>query len=252
MVLGEMRESIALPFSNLMPARIPTYPIVGHRGASRLVPPGNTVESLRRAMQVGAQMLEVDVRATVDNVLVLDHEPSRQVGSGAIPIKERTYDEWQRYAAETGLPLATLEDAFALVKNTEIALILDFKQPGIEGLLVDAMRNSGIPSERLLVPGANDSSRKILRQLDPSLLLSLSLDGSAKSHIDANLIAEIDTEAVTWHYSLITRPVVAALQARGIAVYTWTVDNAADMLRLRDECGVDGIITNCPELLASL
>lgn len=241
-----------LSLFTFMASRIPSYAIIGHRGAPRLVPPGNTLESLARAIEVGAQMLEVDVRATRDNALVLDHESSRRINGCHIAISERTYNEWQAHAAEPGLPLTRLDDVFTLVRSTDIALMLDFKQPGIEALLVDAMRSSGIPYDRILVPGANAASRQILRSLDPDIPLSLSLDAGAKPSLTARILAEIDTEAVTWHHALITRPIVAALRERGIVVYTWTVDKKADMLRLRDECGVDGIITNTPELLASL
>ena len=74
-----------------MPSRIRPFFVVGHRGAPLLVPPGNTVASLLKAVEVGAQMLEVDVRRTRDDVLVLDHDAVRHVAGQETPISAQSY-----------------------------------------------------------------------------------------------------------------------------------------------------------------
>ena len=89
-------EGIALPFGFcLMPSRIRPFLIVGHRGAPLLAPPGNTVASLQKAVEVGAQMLEVDVRRTRDDVLVLDHDAVRHVAGQETPISAQSYAQWE-------------------------------------------------------------------------------------------------------------------------------------------------------------
>jgi len=234
-----------------MPIRIRSFFNIGHRGAPLLASPGNTVASLRRAAEAGAQMLEVDVRRTRDDVLILEHDAMRMVGGRDTLIRELSYAQWQAQALDNA-PLATLADAFAVAAHYGLGLMLDFKEPGTEALIARAVRHSGIPLDALLIAGANETSRKILRSLDPRLPLSLSLGPEDKARITASLLGEIDTDAVTWHYSLITPALVAVLNKREILVYAWTVDLADEMRRLRDVCHVDGIITNAPDLLRSL
>ena len=234
-----------------MALRIRPFFIVGHRGAPQLVPPGNTVASLRKAVEVGAQMLEVDVRRTRDDVLVLDHEAVRLVAGQEVPISAQSYGQWRDYTAETDAPMATLGDAFQIASQAGVGLMLDFKEAGSENLVARAVRGSGFPLDRLLVAGANESSRRILRGLDPRIPLSLSLDFDAGLRVDAKMLADVDTDAVTWNYRLLTPGIVKVLHLRGILVYAWTVDLVDDFHRLRD-AGVDGIITNSPDLLCSL
>ena len=234
-----------------MDSRIRPFFNVGHRGAPQLVPPGNTVASLRKAIEVGAQMLEVDVRRTRDDVLVLDHDAVRHVAGQETPISAQSYSQWQAYLAETEAPMATLDDAFQIASQSGVGLMLDFKEPGSENLVARAIRASGFPLDRLLVAGASEASRRILRGLDPRIPLSLTRDPDGTTPIDARLLAEVDTDAVTWHHRLLTPAIVKVLHLRGILVYAWTADLTEDMRRLRD-MGVDGIITNAPDLLHSL
>ncbi len=157
------------PLVSSMSSRIRPFFNVGHRGAPLLVPPGNTLASLRKAVEVGAQMLEVDVRRTRDDVLVLDHEAVRWVAGQETPISAQSYPQWQAYLAETDAPMATLDDAFQLASQSGVGLMLDFKEPGSENLVARAVRRSGFPLDCLLVAGAGEASRRILRGLDPSI-----------------------------------------------------------------------------------
>lgn len=225
-----------------------SFPIVGHRGAPYLVPPGNTCASLRRAVEAGAEMLEVDVRRTRDDVLILDHENVHLLDGEEVPLRDRSFHQWRRHGGEWGEELATLDDAFALAAEAEVGLMLDFKEPGAETLVARAIRRSGFPLASLLVAGAGDTSRRILRSLDPRIPLSLTLDMDEKHLITPALLLGLDTEAVTWHHRLLTPELVDILHRRDKLVYAWTVDLSEDLRRMRHVCKVDGIITNSPDV----
>ncbi len=234
-----------------MSSRIQAFFVVGQRGAPVLSPPGNTVASLLKAVEVGAQMLEVDVRRTRDDVLVLDHEAGRWVAGQETAIAALSHAQWRDYTADTDAPLATLDDAFAIAARHGVGLMLDFKEPGTEALLARAVRASGFPWERLLVSGASEASRRRLRGLDPRIPLSLTLDAEGAPPIDAKLLADLDTDAVTWNHRLLTPAVVKVLKVREIRVYAWGANRTEDMARARD-LGVDGILTDFPDLLRGL
>ncbi len=232
-----------------MASELQSFAIIGHRGAPFLVPPGNTLASLRRAIEVGAQMLEVDVRRTRDDVLILDHENVHLLDGEEVPLRERSFHQWRQHGGGWGAELTTLEDAFALTMEANVGLMLDFKEPGTETLIARAIRHSSFPLDALLVAGANDASRRILRSLDPRIPLSLTLDVDHKHLITPALLLELDTEAVTWHHRLLTPELVDILHRRDKLVYAWTVDLAEDMRRMRYVCQVDGIISNSPDML---
>ncbi len=232
-----------------MASELRPFPIIAHRGAPFLVPPGNTLASLIRAVEVGAQMLEVDVRRTRDDVLVLDHENVHLIDGVEVPLRDRSFTHWQRHGGEWGEALTTLEEAIALASESGVGLMLDFTEPGTEAMLARAIRRSGFPLDSLLVAGANETSRRILRGLDPRIPLSLTLDMDQSAVITSKLLLELDTEAVTWHHHLLTPQIVEILHRRDKLVYAWTVDLSEDMRRMRHICLVDGIITNSPDML---
>ena len=235
-----------------MTSRIQIYSIIGHRGAPMLLPPGNTLASLQRAVEAGAQMLEVDVRSTADQILVTDHEAVRYFNGEETPLRERTYKEWKGLPSDMDVPLPTLSEVFAFARKEHVGLMLDFKEPGMEASLARAIRQSGLPMERLLVAGADDTSRRIFRALDPRIPLSLSLDIEEVSTVTSKLPAQIDTDAVTWHHKLLTPPIVKVLQMRGIVVYAGTINLADEMRRLIHVCKVNGVMTDSPDVLKTI
>jgi glycerophosphoryl diester phosphodiesterase len=225
---------------------------VGYRGAPLLVPPGSTSASLRRALEVGANMLMVDVRRTRDDVLVIDRDAVRMLDDREVPVRERSLAEWQRRTADTDSPMTTLDDAFSVAMGARAGLILDLRESGTEALLARAIRQSGLSLDWLLVATRDDTSRTILRGLDPRIPLAHLLRAEDAGKMNAKLLATLDVHAVVWHHRIITPAVVKVLTAREIAVYAWVADLSEDMRRLRDTCLVDGIVTNCPDVLSGL
>ena len=235
-----------------MSSTLRIFPIVGHRGAPYLVPPGNTLASLCRAIEAGAGMLEVDVRCTRDDVLILDHDSVHLLEGAEVALRDRSMSQWRLHGGDWGDTLTTLDEAFELARQERVGLMLDFKEPGTENMLARAIRRHNFPREALLVAGAGDASRRILRGLDPRIPLSLTLDMDQGDLITPAFLLALDTEAVTWHHRLLTPVLVEILHRRDILVYAWTVDLSEDVRRMRDVCKVDGLITNSPDQTANV
>ncbi len=235
-----------------MASRIRPFPIVGHRGAPVSLPPGNTMELLRKAVDMGAQMVSVNVRSTRDEVLVVYHAAVRRLDGVETLIREHNFARWQSYTADTDLPLIPLQEVLAWAKEAQIGLMMDYAESGTESALARTIRHAGLPLDSVLVVGADEPSRQMLRSLDPRIPLGHTLSAEDQVTINAPLLAALDTDAVAWHSRLLTPPIVKVLHLREIMVYGWQVDLADEMLRLRDVCEVDGIVTNLPDLLAAL
>lgn len=235
-----------------MSSTLRSYPIVGHRGAPYLAPPGNTLASLQRAVEAGAGMLEVDVRCTRDDVLILDHDSVHLLDGAEVALRDRSLSQWRLHGGDWGDTLTTLDEAFDLARQERVGLMLDFKEPGTENMLARAIRRHNFPREALLVAGAGEASRRILRGLDPRIPLSLTLDMDQGDLITPAFLLALDTEAVTWHHRLLTPVLVEVLHRRDILVYAWTVDLSEDVRRMRDVCKVDGLITNSPDQTANI
>jgi glycerophosphoryl diester phosphodiesterase len=221
---------------------------VGHRGAAAHAP-GNTLASFRRALAIGVDMIEVDVRCCGDGHLVLAHDESLPGPAGDVVVAQTPLSALRELDIG-GERIVTLPEAIDLLRG-RCALMIDLKGEGFEPELVAAIRDGGLPPDAVVIPGGTEPSRRAIRGLAPELPLSLSLDARAEALLTPEFMDAIDTNAVTWHHRLIIPERVAHLRARGLTVYTWTVDDLDTMRRVRD-AGVDGIITNRPELFANL
>lgn len=130
------------------PRRVDLY---CHRTANQDVPE-NTLESLDHAALLGCDFVEVDVRRTLDGVLVLNHDGLLERltdGTGDVEqtyyadLKLRDFGSWMspRFA---GLGIATLRDALRLAHERQIGLILDIKKPGFVAQVVDEVREANM------------------------------------------------------------------------------------------------------------
>lgn len=111
--------------------------VVGHRGARGLAPE-NSVEGVRLAEKSGVDFIELDVRYTKDQQLVLCHDRSLYFTCGVNKMADQlTLKQIQTLAKKAGHPLATLQEALDAVKSTP--LILELKEPGTADILYKQM-----------------------------------------------------------------------------------------------------------------
>lgn len=214
---------------------------VGHRGAPGHFP-ANTLRSFQYAVALGCEMVECDIRRAADGVPVLAHDA--HVGALEIAATDS-----QTLAAQHDVP--TLEALITWAVASGVAVMADMKVEGdgVEEAVVAALAE--LPPTQKLVPGAGPESRARFRALDPVLPLSLSHPGPLDDAAFEALLPQLDTAAVTWHYSILTPERVRRIQARGLRVFAWTVDDPEQMQQLL-AAGVDGIISNNTEALSRL
>jgi glycerophosphoryl diester phosphodiesterase len=219
---------------------------IGHRGAAALAPE-NTLASIERAIEVGVDMVEVDVVPLADGTLVLAHDPPG--GPGNLP---------------------TLDEALALVADRGVEVMLDVKGPGYERALVEAVQRAGLV-ERTLVSSCFPAAMRHVGQLEPALRRGLTypfdrfgvssrrlLRPATRAGLAAlratlprrigRLLARADASVATLNYTVISAAVVRSCHAHGAQVLAWTVDDPAVAARLA-AIGVDGIISDDPRIV---
>ncbi len=217
---------------------------VGHRGAAALAPE-NTIASLALALELGCDLVEVDV-LDLDGSLVLAHSPD-----------------------EVPSDPATLDETLAFLAGTPASVQLDLKTPGAEARLVEALRRHGL-LERAVVSTFRPESLRALEALEPDLCRGLTypedrlglsrrrllspLVGSGLAAMRAvlarrigRMLAAASANAAMLHWQVVTRAVVERCQAYGAPVFAWTVQSA-DELRMLTDLGVDGLIVDDPRI----
>lgn len=245
---------------------------IGHKGADALRP-GNTVESFVAAVEVGVDMIELDVlRPREDFVRERDWMtavagPAPE--SGGPLLVAHDWGDARRRRPHT---LEEVLDAFAQPPLDAVAFNLDLKIAGREDEVVAAIRERGL-SERARVSTMEVGSLIEFGELAPELPrgwtiprlrrdwsrsrwagpLVLAGSASLRSRLPRTIRRGAERLGVwaTWVYHpLITPRLVAAARDAGVAVIAWTVDDPVRIDELA-KLGVDGICTNDPRLLAA-
>jgi glycerophosphoryl diester phosphodiesterase len=220
---------------------------IGHRGAAALAP-ANTIAAVEAALALGVDMVELDVLARPDRMLILGHS------HGELEVEP-----------------ATLEDVFAFLseQSSETGLLVDMKGGGLERALVEALRRHDLVA-RAVAATNKLGTLQSLRRLEPGLArsrtyppgrlyvggrrtfvpivgpLRLGMRLLLPSRIEA-IVGEVGLSAMTLDHRLISRAVVERCHSLGVAVLAWTVNDRAKLRKL-DLLGVDGVITDDPRM----
>ncbi|MBI2705560.1 MAG: glycerophosphodiester phosphodiesterase [Actinobacteria bacterium] len=230
----------------------PQVAVVAHRGASRAFPE-NTLAAFEGAARLGADGVELDVRRTADRQLVVHHDPA--VAGTSQPIVEQRRDE---------LPdsVCSLADALAVCKrsspplavNIEIKSDRDEPDYDPEYWICDAVIEAVeaglgelLSRDRVLVSSFDVRAIDRVRAHElrmPTGLLSARLDDAFKV---VKLVSVRGHVALNPWDPFVTPALVGAAHDAGLAVNVWTVDDPDRMRELVD-FGVDGIITNVPDV----
>lgn len=233
---------------------------IAHRGASAVAPP-NTLAAFRRAAELGADGVELDVHLSADGIPVVIHDftvDATTDGTGRVqdlPLAAlKELDAGSRFdPAFVGERIPTLEEVFAevggrLLINVELKSMPGNDYPGLEETVAALIRRHGL-AERVLVSSFHPLALRRFRRAMPEVPVGFLYETAPLSRLArflAALLPGLRPEAVHPWWGMITPAVVRQAHARRRRVVAWTVDDPEAMARLV-EWGVDAVITNYPD-----
>ena len=225
--------------------------ILAHRGLT-LAAPQNSIEAFRAALEVGATHLETDVRATADGVAVLVHDAALADGT---PVERLPLAEARRR-----LPaLATLQEALAALPDARVNV--DVKARRAVAPTVQAIREAPAVGRVLLTSFSPLRRRPAVRALPGiatsgsstdvlATLLALRVGPAALRRSLTGLDA-LQVPPTALGIDLGAPQVLRAVHAAGAEVHIWVV-NEPERMRSLVAAGVDGIVTDRPDLAAAV
>lgn len=237
----------------------PTRPplVIAHRGASG-ERPENTEVAYELAVEQRADMIEIDLHLTRDEVIVISHDAELDhLGrSGFIGDLSRAevaaLDAGRGWDGRLSVPeLESVLDRFGqrIPFNLEIKRGEHAEYAGLEALALRAVRERRLLAQTLF-SSFYDPVLETLRALEPSARLATLVSARAAEG-PFERAARVGAEAINPHFVLATQAFVDEAHARGLAVYVYTVDDVDHMARLLD-VGVDGLFTNQPARMRAL
>lgn len=213
--------------------------IFGHRGAPGYPRKGeNTRASFRKALAAGADGLEFDVRRCNGGAIVVIHDETiDRTTNGRGRVHRLTYEELRKLDAGSGetIPLLTeVLDEF----GGQCVLNIELKDDGIANEIQKLVLERKLQSNVIVSAFHWEELRPLQGHVQIALLSS-----RTRSLIPSAI--EMKAHAIHPRCTRVTSKLLDAAHRAGLKVYTWTVNDTAEMLRLRD-LGVDGIFTDFP------
>lgn len=238
--------------------------VIAHRGASNLAVE-NSLAAFEKAIELKADYIETDVHQTSDSVVVLMHDLSVNrvcaVKGKKKLIKDLSSKDFLSLKFKnSGASPPTLNSAIKFI-NGRCKLLIELKKgnryyPGIEQRILKIIADNNAASwvnvihsfdkQALLNMNTKQTGVKLQRLIVFKFPLS-SFNFSKKLNKDK--FEEWD--GVNVYYRFCSRRLIRKLHKQNKTVYAWTVNKKGPMKRLIKK-GVDGIITNKPEMVQAL
>jgi glycerophosphoryl diester phosphodiesterase len=194
--------------------RLKLTQIVAHRGASSEAPE-NSLAAFERSVELGADMIEFDVRRADDGRLLISHDPIR-TGSHALP---------------------TLEETLRLTQG-RIQLDVELKEPGCERDATELLLRY-FPLGDFCVTSFLAPALREIRAINPDIRTGLIFATWNESVRAAALSSDVGL--LVAHYRLLDETAKI-----GKPIFVWTVDDPALTRKLLERPLVEAIVTNNP------
>src|SRR5438552_11441221 len=232
--------------------------VIGHRGAMGHRPE-NTFVSFERALELGADWIELDVHLTRDGALAVIHdELVDRTTDGHGFVKDHTLAELKKLDAGgwfgpefSDQRIPSLDEVLAWARARNTVVDIEIKNApiyysGIEEAVVESLDRSGM-AEQVIVISFDHRSVQRVKALDARVVTGV-LYAARPTDAGVGLAAAAQADAVLPHWAYVTPEDVRVAHQAGLAVAPWATSDP-EILRRLVAAGVDAIGTNHPDVL---
>jgi len=233
--------------------------ILGHRGAMGHAPE-NTMASFKLALEMGADMIELDVHLSRDNVPVVIHdEDVKRTTDGEGQVSDMNLEELKELDAGSwfsdefvGERIPTLAEVMEWARgkvpvNVEIKNGPNFYE-GIEEAVVEVLKETSMTNE-VIISSFDHVCLRTIKEVEPRLATAILYSCRLCDPVRYAKYLELSAFHPRWTY--VTEDFIKDAHGAELAVNAWIANTPGLMTKLID-MGVDMIGTNYPDRLRDL
>lgn len=221
--------------------------VIAHRGGANNMYPEESLLAYKQAVEKNADYIELDLRLTKDNQLILMHDETvDRTTNGTGKVSDYTLSELKQLNMSDGQKVPSLEELFAMFGKTTKYYIETRKvdgKPVMEEDLVNLIKKYGLEKQVIVQSYSQDSLKKI-HSLDSNLPLVLLLVGDAVKNVNVDAVKKY-AMGVGPKATLIDKNYVDRMHENNLKVHAWF--DHADEKELIEKTlgyGVDGVFTD--------
>lgn len=222
---------------------------IGHRGAMGYAPE-NTLASFTKALELGVDGIELDVRLCRSGELVVIHdERVERTTNGKGRVRDLSLLELKMLDAGQGERISSLEEVLDTL-DSFVRVDIELKEAGTAAPTAEALRRRiqkrGGKAEDFLVTSFDHHELIRFHYLLPEIPFGPLL--VAKPLTYARLAQEMEAQVILPYFEYLDSDFVRDAHERDLQVIAWTVNRPEDIRRMA-EIGVDGMVSNFPDRL---
>lgn len=221
--------------------------VIGHRGAMGHETE-NSIASIGKALDLGVDMIEIDVFKIESGEIVVFHDDRvDRLTNGGGPIEGYNIVDLHKLVLDGNYKIPELQDVLQAMDH-KARLNIELKGAGtadrVNFIINSYIKNKGWKLEDFLISSFKWDELKAIRRLNPEVPIAILTEDDPMSALP--IARELHAESINPAFQTLTGANVKAIHDAGFKLYTWTVNDPADIARMK-KFGVDGIITNYPE-----
>lgn len=216
---------------------------VGHRGA-RAYEPENTLRSFQKAIELGVDAVEFDVRKTKDNHIIVIHDPDikRTTNSEGL-VSNLTLQQIKNASIEKDEKIPTLEETLDFI-DKKVKMFIELKEAGFEEQVLELIRKKELEKNVVVVSFLEEALRKF-RELDSKIETGL-IYAKHKNPLKAAL--ELKAQYLIAFYKFTHTTNIQKAHQNGLKIIVWTINTPEEVVAYKAK-GVDGIASDKPDIL---
>lgn len=219
----------------------------GHRGASGYEKE-NTLAAFSKAIELGADGVELDVQLSKDGEMVVIHDETiDRTTNGKGYVKDYTYKELCEISNNE---IPTLRQVYELFKDTKLEINVELKTgeffyEGIEKMVIELTEEFKM-EDRVIYSSFNHLTVQNVRELRPTARTGLLYSDGILGITDYGIKMGVEALHPSKH-NLQYPNVVSECKEKGMKLHVWTVNTEEEMNKMVD-LGIEAIITNYPDV----
>jgi len=222
---------------------------IGHRGSKGYIAE-NTLESIKHAILLGVDGIEIDVFKCLSGELVLSHENNlKRLTGKSGQLEKLTLGELKKFLVVGKYKIPTLTD---VLQTIETPFFVNIELKGLNTaqstskIITNLSKSTSWRLENFIISSFNWNELKQFRSIDKNTPVGVLLSNSMSINEAIEFGKKINAQAIHPNFKLLNEKTVKKIKNNGFKIYTWTV-NSKDDINYMKKLKVDGIISDFPD-----
>jgi len=221
--------------------------VIGHRGAMGHKTE-NSIASINKALELGVDMIEIDVFKIKSGELVVFHDANvERLTDGKGKIEDYSWEELQKLTLVGNHKIPLLTDVLDAI-DAKVVLNIELKGANtakdVNTIILKYIEEKNWKLSDFMISSFNWEELAIARKVNKEIPIGVLTDDAPEDVIP--IAEKLNAISINPNFTKLTRENILVIRETRFLIYPWTVNEEQDIIKMK-RMNVDAIFTNFPE-----